>query len=174
MNRPKTVAVIPSIESRIHNIRGQNVMLDNDLATLYGVETKMLVRATKRNIDRFPGDFMFRLSSKEFENLRCQIGTSKKGRGGRRYLPYVFTEHGAVMLASVLNSSRAIETSIFVVRAFVKMREILSVHKEFARKLLELERQVAGHGEDIGALIEAIKELIEPPPKSKKQIGFKR
>lgn len=146
-------------------------MLDNDLAELYGVETKMLVRAMKRNIDRFPSDFMFRLTAEEFEILRYQFGTSRKW-GGRRYPPYAFTEHGAVMLASVLNSQRAIEASIFVVRAFVRMREILSVHKEFGRKLSELERRVAGHDEDIATLIKTIKQLIHPPEKPKKRIGF--
>ncbi len=149
-------------------------MLDSDLAELYGVETRVLVQATKRNIERFPADFMFRLTVAEHDSLRSQVVTSKKGRGGRRYPPYAFTEHGAVMLASVLNSQRAIEASIFVVRAFVKMRGILSVHKEFARKLLELERRVAGHDEDIKTLIKAIKQLIHPSVKPKKQIGFKK
>jgi len=174
VNNPKSVAVVPSLESKIYNIRGQKVMLDSDLAELYMVTTKRLNEQVRRNLDRFPSDFMFRLNSYEEESLRSQIATSNKGRGGRRYLPHVFTEHGAVMVASVLNSPRAIEASIFVVRAFVKMREILSVHKEFARKLSQLERQVAGHGEDIEALIEAIKQLIEPSLKPKKQIGFKR
>ena len=162
-----------AIEKRIYQFRGQRVMVDSDLAELYGVETKMLVRAMKRNIERFPSDFMFRLTPEEFEFLRSQFGTSKKGRGGRRYPPYVFTEHGAVMLASVLNSKRAVEASIFIVRAFVKMREILAVHKEFARKLTELERRVSGHDDDIKTLIQAIKRLIQPPAKPKKQIGFK-
>ena len=147
-------------------------MLDSDLAELYGVETKMLVRAMKRNIDRFPSDFMFRLTVEEYKILRYQFGTSRKW-GGRRYPPYVFTEHGAVMLASVLNSKRAIEASIFVVKAFVRMREILSVHKEFSSKLSQLEKRVAGHDEDIKILIKAIKQLIHPPDKPKKQIGFK-
>lgn len=164
---------VPSIENKIHTIRGQKVMLDSDLAEIYGVLTWRLNEQVKRNIDRFPPDFMFRLKEREFDILRSQFASSNKGRGGRRYLPYVFTEHGAVMLASVLNSPRAVEASIFVVRAFVKMREILSVHKEFARKLKQLERQVAGHDEDISALIEAIKQLIEPPPKPGRQIGFR-
>src|SRR5688572_13592479 len=115
----KSLAVIEGIENKIYLIRGQKVMLDSDLAVIYGVETKILNRAVKRNLNRFPTDFMFQLTDVETESLRFQIGTSTKGRGGRRYLPYVFTEHGAVMLASVLNSQTAIEASIKVVRAFV-------------------------------------------------------
>ena len=148
-------------------------MLDSDLAELYGVETKVLIQAMKRNIDRFPVDFMFQLTKDENAILRSQFVTSSAGHGGRRYPPYAFTEHGTIMLASILNSQRAIEASIFVVRAFVKMREILSVHKEFARKLSELERRITGHDEDIKTLIRAIKQLIQPSIKPKKQIGFR-
>jgi hypothetical protein len=188
MKKRKAAVPVISIENKIYSFRGQNVMLDSDLAELYGVETRVLVQAMKRNLDRFPSDFMFRLSSEEVQSLRSQFATSesesktlrsqnvtsKKGRGGRRYPPYAFTEHGAVMLASVLNSKRAVEASIFVVRAFVRMRAILSVHKEFARKLSELERRITGHDEDIKTLIKAIKQLIHPSVKPKKQIGFKR
>ena len=174
MKKSKAVIPVSSIESKIYTIRGQRVMLDSDLAQLYGVETRALIQATKRNIDRFPEDFMFRLCADEYDSLRSQSVTSKKGQGGRRYLPYAYTEHGTVMLASVLNSQRAIETSIFVVRAFVRMREILSVHKEFARKLSELERRVVGHDEDIKTLIMAIKKLIQSPASPKKQIGFRK
>ena len=134
---PKTNAIVPleRIESRILLIRGHKVMLDSDLAELYVVTTKRLNEQVKRNRQRFPADFMFQLTSDEATNLRSRIATSKQGRGGRRYRPYAFTEHGAIMAASVLNSHRAIEVSIYVVRAFVKLREMLRTHKELARKL---------------------------------------
>ena len=149
-------------------------MLDSDLAELYDVPTRRLNEQVKRNIERFPDDFMFQLTTDEFESLRSQIATSKSGRGGRRYLPNVFTEHGAIMLASVLNSERAIEASIFVVRAFVRFREMILVHKELASKIMELERKVAGHDKDIHNLLTAIRQLMMPPEKSKRQIGFQR
>jgi hypothetical protein len=117
---------------------------------------------------------MFRLNDDEFENLRSQIASSKKGRGGRRYLPYVFTEHGAVMLASVLNSSQAVEASIFVVRAFIRFRELISTHRELAKKLGELESKIAIHDEEIRALFGAMRQLMKPPEKTKRQIGFKK
>jgi hypothetical protein len=121
-------------------------MLDSDLAELYGVTTKRLNEQVKRNRQRFPADFMFQLTSDEATNLRSRIATSKQGRGGRRYRPYAFTEHGAIMAASVLNSYRAIEVSIYVARAFVKLREMLRTHKELARKLAELEKRIGFHG----------------------------
>ena len=170
-------AIVPvgQIEQRILMIRGERVMLDSDLAALYGVETKILVKAVKRNLSRFPPDFLFQLSKEEFARLRFQIGTSKKGRGGRRYRPYAFTEHGAIMAASVLNSERAVKVSVYVVRAFVKLREILGAHKQLARKLAELEKRLEGHDEQIAALIEAIRELMAPPPAAaRKRIGFTR
>jgi phage regulator Rha-like protein len=169
-------AVVPvgQIERRILMIRGERVMLDADLAALYGVETKLLVRTVKRNIERFPRDFMFQLTSKEFENLRCQIGTSSRW-GGRRYRPYAFTEHGAIMAASVLNSERAVKVSVYIVRAFVKLREILGAHKQLAQKLAEMEKRLEGHDEQIATLIEAIRELMAPPPAAaRKRIGFTR
>ena len=168
-------AIVPvgRIEQRILMIRGERVMLDADLAALYGVETKILVKAVKRNLSRFPPDFLFQLSKEEFARLRFQIGTSKKGRGGRRYRPYAFTEHGAIMAASVLNSERAVKVSVYVVRAFVKLREMLSAHKQLARKLAELERRLEGHDEQIASLVAAIRELMAPPPASgRKRIGF--
>ncbi len=175
MKKSKAPAVIDSIENRIYVIRGQKVMLDSDLAIIYGVETKVLLQAMKRNSDRFPSDFLFRLTQEEYEFLRSQFVTSKKnGRGGRRYIPYVFTEHGAVMLASVLNSPRAIEASIFVVRAFIRFRELLSSHRELAVKLKQLESKIAVHDREIKALFEAIRQLMKPPEKSKRQIGFKK
>jgi hypothetical protein len=120
----------------------------------------------------FPADFMFQLTSGEAISLRSQIATSKQGRGGRRYRPYAFTEHGAIMAASVLNSHRAIEVSVYVLRAFVKLREMLRTHKELARKLAELEKRIAGHDEEIIVLFEAIRQLMEPPEKTSKRIGF--
>ncbi len=163
------------IESLILSVRGLRVMLDSDLAKIYGVTTGALNQALKRNIKRFPDDFAFQLSSEELEVLMSQIVISKKGSGGRRKLPWVFTEHGAIMLASILNSRRAVEMSVRVVRAFVLMREQLAASKELAQKLGELESRVSGHDEAIQNLFEAIRQLIEPPlPEDRKQIGFMR
>lgn len=137
-------ALIPEgqIERSILMIRGQKVIMDSDLAILYGVETRRLNEQVKRNSDRFPGDFMFRLSAIEFENLKSHFATSSAGWGGRRSLPYAFTEHGAIMAASVLNTAKAIEVSVYVVRAFVRIREYLATHKQLAQKLAELERKI--------------------------------
>lgn len=172
---PKIKAIVPveRIESRILLIRGHKAMLDSDLAELYGVTTKRLNEQVKRNKERFPADFMFQLTSEETKNLRSQFATSNRERGGRRYRPYAFTEHGAIMAASVLNTHRAIEVSVYVVRAFVKLREILRTHKELARKLAELEKRIEGHDEEIMALFEAIRQLMEPPEKPTKRIGFR-
>lgn len=184
MTDKKLIATVDQIESRILLIRGQKVMLDADLAELYGVETKVFNQAVKRNVDRFPEDFMFQLTSEEFADLRCQIDTSNlrsqfvtsnipSGRGGRRSLPYVFTEHGAIMAASVLNSPRAIEISVHVVRAFVHLRELVSGNKELAQKLNLLERKVGAHDRAIAELINAIRQLMSPSePKKKRPIGF--
>ena len=161
------------IEKKILLIRGHKVMLDSDLAELYGVTTKRFNEQIKRNLDRFPEDFMFGLTEKEFSTLRSQFATSKTGgRGGRRYLPNVFTEHGALMAASVLNTPRAVEVSVFVVRAFVHLREMALSHKELSGKLDELERKVSGHDKAITGLIHAIRELSTPPDKPKGKIGF--
>ena len=149
-------------------------MLDSDLAQIYGVSVKRLNEQVRRNISRFPSDFAFQLVENEWEALRSQIATSK-GRGGRRYLPWVFTEHGAIMLASILNSDRAVQMSVSVVRAFVLMREQLAAHKELARKLGEREDRVSGHDEAIADLFEAIRQLVEPPlPEDRPKIGFMR
>jgi len=162
---------VETIENKIFSIRGRKVMLDRDLAKLYGVKTKQLTRQVRRNSKRFPGDFMFQLTKKEF--LRCQIGTSKQG--GRRYLPYVFTEQGVAMLSSVLNSERAIQVNILIMRAFTKLREILLTHKKLALKIEALEKKYAEHDQTIKAIFEAIKELLEPPAKEQKVIrGFRR
>ena len=171
----KTQPAPTRIESLIYTIRGLRVMLDSDLAKIYGVTTGALNQALKRNIRRFPDDFAFQLSGEELEILISQIVISKKGSGGRRKLPWVFTEHGAIMLASILNSERAVEMSVSVVRAFVLMREQLTANKELAQKLSELENRVSGHDESIQNLFEAIRQLVEPPlPEDRKQIGFMR
>ncbi len=163
------------IESLILSVRGLRVMLDSDLAKIYGVSTMRLNEQFKRNSGRFPSDFAFQLTQQEFADLISQIAISKKGRGGRRKLPWVFTEHGALMLASVLNSPIAVESSVRVVRAFVLMREQLAAHKDLAHKLSELESRVSGHDESIQNLFEAIRQLIEPPlPEDRKQIVFMR
>ena len=167
------------IEKKILLIRGQKVMLDSDLAALYAVETKDFNRAVKRNIKRFPEDFMFQLTSEEFETLRCQIGTSKKisqngtskeTRGGRRYIPYVFTEQGVAMLSSVLRSDRAIKVNIAIMRAFVKLREMLASNKELAGKLEEMEKK---YDEQFRVVFDAISALMAPSDKPKGKIGFK-
>jgi len=161
------------IEQAIYLIRGQRVMLDSDLAVLYDLSTKRLNEQVRRNLNRFPPDFVFQLTEEEAESLRSQIATSKIGRGGRRYLPYAFTEHGAVMLASVLNSPRAVAASIFVVRAFVRLRELVADHKELAAKIAQLERKIGAHDESIRALIVTIRQLVAPAPAKKGRIGFK-
>lgn len=169
------VQVIPVevVENKILLIRSQKIILDFHLAKLYNVETKILNKAVARNIDRFPVDFMFRLTQKEWNSLRFHFGTSNSGRGGRRYLPFAFTEHGALMLASVLNSPAAVKISILVVRAFVRLREILAANKELAQKLKELELKTETHGEQITAIFDAINQLLTPPPATKKKMGFR-
>ena len=170
---PKNPSIVaPSVESRILILRHLRVILDSDLAELYGVRAKQLNQQTKRNRDRFPGDFMFQLTAKEHDALRSQIVTSKKGRGGRRYPPYAFTEHGAIMAATVLNSKRAIEMSVFVVRAFVRMREMLAKNRQLAAKIKELDRRLETHDTAIEEIIDAIKELMAPEAASKRKIGF--
>jgi ORF6N domain len=165
-------ALAVSVESRILLVRNHKVILDTDLAELYGVPVKQLNQQTKRNKERFPADFMFQLTSAEHAPLRSQTVTSKPGRGGRRYLPYAFTEHGAIMAATVLNSERAVEMSLFVVRAFVHVREMLANNHELAAKIDELERRLDTHDASIQDLIEAIKELMAPDPPSGRKIGF--
>src|SRR5438093_4285268 len=140
-------SVRAGIQSLILTLREQRVMLDSDLARIYGVSTMRLNEQFKRNLKRFPKDFAFQLTAQEFAALISQIAISKKGRGGRRKLPWVFTEHGAIMLASVLNSPTAVEASVRVVRAFVRMREMLSLHRELAQKLFALEQRLDGHDE---------------------------
>ncbi len=162
------------IESLILTVRGLRVMLDSDLASIYGVTTIRLNEQFRRNRDRFPQDFAFQLTAEEWENLRSQNAISRL-HGGRRYLPWVFTEHGALMLANVLKSQIAIEASVRVVRVFISMRDQLATHKELAGTLAELEGRITGHDEALQNLFEAIRQLIEPPlPENRKQIGFMR
>jgi hypothetical protein len=167
----KQTSLVPEIAQRIHFVRGHKVMLDADLASLYNVETRVLVQAVKRNARRFPPDFMFQLTNEEWVALRSQLVTSM-GRGGRRYAPYVFTEHGALMLSSVLNSETAAEVGILVVRSFVKLREMLSTHKELAAQLEALERKVGSHDQALAEVIDAIRLMMSPPAQSKRSIGF--
>ncbi len=163
--------VIPQqlIESKILFIRSKKVRLDKDLAVLYEVETKMFNRAVKRNIERFPDDFMFQLSKEEYDELlRCQFGTLKRGQHSK-YLPYTFTENGVAMLSSVLNSKRAIQVNIQIMRTFTKIRGMLATHKELKQKIEEMEKKYDYH---FKIVFDTIKQLIEPPQKYKKRIGF--
>ena len=163
---------IANVESAIHLIRRQRVMLDSDLAAIYGVTTKRLNEQLRRNRSRFPSDFAFQLSAEEFTNLKSQIATSTF-HGGRRYRPWVFTEHGALMLASVLNSEIAVQASVRVVRAFVRLREMVAANAQLAAKLKELDRRFDSHDQAIANLFAALKQLLEPskPPK-RREIGF--
>ncbi len=163
-------SIIPSeaIEKRILFIRGHKVMLDADLAELYGVETRVLVQAVKRNLDRFPADFMLQLTDKEFEDLRSQIVTSSWG--GRRYPPYAFTEQGVAMLSSVLRSKRSVRVNIEIMRTFVKLREMITSQKELARKLKELEKK---YDSQFKIVFDALRQILEPPKKPRRRIGFK-
>ena len=158
------------IEYRIFFIRSQKVMLDKDLAELYAVQTRDLNKAVKRNLDRFPQDFMFQLTNEEFQSLMFHFGTSN--RGGTRKLPYAFTEQGVAMLSGILQSQRAVHVNIAIMRAFVKLREILGTHKDLAHKLEELERKLGNHDRQIQSIFEAIRQLMTPPEKPKRPIGF--
>lgn len=167
-------AVAP-IESAIVIVRGHRVILASDLARIYGVETRVLNQAVKRNVEKFPVDFLFRLSRSEAVELsrsRSQSVILKRGQN-IKYLPYVFTEHGAIMAANVLNSPYAIQMSVFVVRAFVRLKRMIATHKQLAAKLAELERTVVGHDGHIKSLFEAIRRLMTPPPQIRKRIGFR-
>jgi ORF6N domain len=171
MPKPQSALAIP-VESRIRVLRQHRVILDTDLAELYGVSVKRLNEQVKRNQERFPSDFMFQLTAQEQEALRSQFASSNEGRGGRRYAPYAFTEHGAIMAATVLNSEQAVEMSVFVVRAFVRLREMLATNRELATKIEELELRLDTHDASIQDLIEAIKELMIPAGPTGRQIGF--
>ncbi len=167
-----TIILAKRVSTKILVLRNQKVILDTDLAELYGVPVKHLNQQIKRNAHRFPPDFLFSLTKAEYESLRSQIVTSNPGRGGRRYLPNAFTEHGAIMAATVLNSKRAIEMSIFVVRAFVQMRQATVFNQTVVSKLAELEARLDGHDGEIQGLVETIRELIEPLPANNRRIGF--
>jgi len=162
MNK-NTIIPIERIADKIYIIRGEKVMLDSDLAELYGVETKVLLQSVKRNIERFPENFMFQITEEEFTNLRSQIVTSSWG--GRRYTPYVFTEHGALMLSSILRSKQAIEVSIAIVQTFLRLREMLSTHKDIAEKLAQHDKQIAN-------LYAHVERLLHPKNTKKNSIGY--
>ena len=163
--------IIPQeiIQNKIFLIRGKKVMFDRDLAALYDVETKVLNQAVKRNTDRFPDDFMFQLSGKEFKNWRSQIVTSKTDRKGLRYKPFVFTENGVAMISSVLNSPRAIHVNIQIMRTFTRLREMLADNAELRRKIEEIEKK---YDYQFKAVFDAIKKIMAPPEKPKAPIGF--
>ncbi len=163
---------VVSVESRILFLRHQRIILDADLAELYGVPVRQLNQQIKRNQERFPPDFVFQLTAKELGRLRSQFVISKTQRGGRRYLPHAFTEHGAIMAATVLNSERAVHMSVFVVRAFVRLREMLATNRHLAAKIDELENRLDTHDDAIQELIQAIKQLMVSPEPRRRKIGF--
>lgn len=178
MAKKKTVAkVTPNTISQeiicdmIFLVRGQKVMLDSDLSTLYGVETGQLKRAVRRNIDRFPPDFMLEITVEEYDSLRCQFGILKRGKHSK-YLPFAFTEQGVAMLSSVINSDRAIQVNIAIMRTFTQLRQLVSVHKELANQLRKIEKRLGKHDEDIQAIIDLIRRLHSEPEKKKQPIGF--
>ena len=168
MPSTKPPVLSDNIATRIHIIRGQKVMLDSDLAELYGVETKYLLRQVTRNAARFPADFMFSLDKKEVTRLRCQIGTSK-GRGGRRNRPYAFTEQGVAMLSGVLRGDRAIQVNILIMRAFVQLRHLISTNNELAAKLESLEKRYDAR---FRVVFDALRRLMSPPEPDRRRIGF--
>ena len=174
--RKQNIPCIPeeTIISRIYLVRGQKVMIDRDLAELYGVETKRLKEAVRRNSERFPDDFMFEMTDNEFQNWRTQFATSKADMIGLRYAPFCFTEQGVTMLSCVLNSNRAIETNIRIIRVFTKMREMLLTHKDILLKMEHFEKQIVRNTEDIQLLFEALKQLLNPPQEPRRLIGFRR
>jgi len=167
----KELILVEIIEKKIYLIRGHKVMLDRDLAELYQVPTRRLNEQVKRNLTRFPADFMFQLSDEEAENLRSQFATSSTSHGGRRYLPYVFTEQGVAMLSSVLNSERAVQVNIAMMRTFVKLRQMLASNAELARKLAAIEKK---YDSQFRMVFDAIRELMRPPEPKKRKIGFQR
>ena len=176
MNEETKTLMVPDevVMSKIYLIRGQKVMLDSDLAALYGIETKNLNKAVKRNLSRFPEDFMFRCSKEEYDVLRFQNGTSKHGRGGVRYLPTLFTEQGVAMLSSVLNSETAVQVNICIIRIFTRMRELLLTHKDILLKLEQLEKQTFHNTEDIQLIFQYLKKLLTPAPETpRKRVGYK-
>jgi hypothetical protein len=172
MSRAPALAAVSDIESRIALVRGKRVLLDHELAVLYGVETGALNRAVRRNRGRFPADFLFQLTVEEVEILRCQSGISKSGSGGRRYFPYAFTQEGVAMLSSVLRSERAVRVNIEIMRAFVRMRSFALTNRELGRKIAELEKRYDGQFEQVFGALRAL--LASPDPEHGRKIGFKR
>lgn len=172
MAETNTLVRVPAIANRIVRLRGQNVILDADLATLYGVSTKRLNEQARRNPGRFPPDFRFSLTPLEAQTLRSQFATSNGGRGGRRTPPWAYTEHGAIMAASVLNTARAVQVSVLVVRAFVRLRQMLAAHKDLQVRLQELERTVGTHGQAIQRLMATLRWLMAPARSTRRRIGF--
>ena len=175
----KSLLPVPEIGQRILFVRGQRVMLDSDLAKLYGVPTKRLNEQVRRNTPRFPNDFMFRLTAEEAVNLMSHFATSSLGWGGHRKLPLVFTQEGVAMLSGILRSERAIQVNIAIMRAFVRLREVLSTHSELAKRLEQAESRLADHdavlgqhADEIRAVFEAIRQLIQPPARPRRRIGF--
>ena len=172
MKTKESLIPVERVVQTILLIRGQKVMLDADLARIYGIPTKRLNEQVRRNRERFPLDFMFQLTTEEKTEVVANCD-HLKGLKFSPVLPLAFTEHGALMLASVLNSPKAIETSIYIVRAFIRIRELLSTHKEYAQKLIDLERRITQHDAEIQAIVKALRQLMEPPPeKPKRPIGF--
>lgn len=172
MDGKASVPPVP-VERAIVTVRGQRVMLDEDLAVLYGVQTKVLNQAVKRNLDRFPEDFMFRLTAEEYAVVRSQTVTLETSRGQhRKYLPHAFTEQGVAMLSSVLRSDRAVQVNIHIMRAFVRMREMAITHSRLARELEKLRDRVDVHDESINAIMEVLNRLLNPPAGEPKRIGF--
>lgn len=172
MGDKKALVPTEAIVKKILFLRGEKVLLDRDLAELYGVETRVLKQAVRRNIKRFPEDFMFELTEEEFEDWRSQFVISKSDKMGLRHRPMAFTEQGVAMLSSVLHSERAVEMNIAIMRAFVHLRRMMSSQEELARKLAELEEHLEDHDEQIQAIFEAIRQLMVPPEKARKKIGF--
>ena len=173
MSNPKAQVPTEEITRAILVLRGHRVLLDSELASLYGATTKRFNEQVRRNRKRFPADFMFQLTAEESSSLRSQFATLKTGRGQhRKYLPYVFTEHGAIMAATILDSPRAVEMSVYVVRAFVQLREMLASKTALVRKLNELDGKLENHDEAITAILSAIRELMNPPPPKRRGIGF--
>ncbi len=174
MTKNQSLICLDGIEIKIMSIRGYRVLLDTDLATIYGVTVKRLLEQVNRNTDRFPEDFMFRLSTDEIASLRSLHGIFERKHGGKRYSPVAFTEHGALMAANILRSGQAIKASIYVVRAFVKLKQLIASHKELAAKIDDLENAVATHDKAIVSLFDAIRKLMSPLSEKKKTIGFIR
>jgi hypothetical protein len=176
MNKKQICITEETIETRIYSIRGKRVMLDRDLAELYRVETRRLKEQVRRNRDRFPADFMFELSPEELNIWRSQFATSKGTKKGLRHVPMAFTEQGVAMLSGVLNSKRAIQLNIRIMRAFVRLRQTIPLHKGFAEKLTEFEKKYDGkfekHDKEIRIIFETIRQLMLPPEKPRRQIGF--